>query len=103
MKTSHRLTAAQYDAMQLAALRPSRALEPFPHHIRGAARQSVLAALVANGYVAKCYLPMHIEYFLTDSGRTFFLSKDAFVAEPGSDVQPLIVARKPNEYLAAET
>lgn len=68
MTNAHRLTAAQYEAVRLAASRLSRALEPLPSYIRGAARQSVLTALVASGYVSKCYFPGHVEYVLTDSG-----------------------------------
>jgi hypothetical protein len=64
------LTAAQYEAVRLAAARPSRALEPMPSSIRGAAKLSVLAALIARGYAVKCYLPGHIEYVLTDAGLT---------------------------------
>lgn len=68
MTVAHRLTAAQYEAAQRAATRPSRALEPLPSNIKGAAKQSVLAALVARGYAVKCYLPGHVEYVLTEKG-----------------------------------
>ena len=54
MTVAHRLTAAQYEAAQRAATRPSQALEPLPSNIKGAAKQSVLAALVASGYAVKC-------------------------------------------------
>lgn len=57
MTAHHRLTVAQYEAARRAAMRPSRALEPLPSNIKGAAKQSVLAALVARGYAVKCYLP----------------------------------------------
>lgn len=49
------MTAAQYEAAQRGATRPSRALEPLPSNIKGAGKQSVLAALVARGYAVKCY------------------------------------------------
>ena len=65
MTVHHRLTVAQYEAARRAATRPSRALEPLPSNIKGAAKQSVLAALVARGYAVKCYLPGHVEYVLT--------------------------------------
>jgi len=54
--------------MRLAALRQSRALEPLPPYRRGAARESVLAALVARGYAVKRYLTGHVEYVLTEIG-----------------------------------
>lgn len=91
MRNSQRLTAAQYDAIRLAALRPSRALEPMPSYIRGAARQSVLAALVASGHAVKCYLPGHVEYVLTDAGLAHFLGKDAAAITSGAGVEPVIV------------
>lgn len=68
MTVHHRLTVAQYEAARGAATRPSRALEPLPSNIKGAAKQSVLAALVARGYAVKCYLPGHVEYVLTEIG-----------------------------------
>lgn len=68
MTPSLRLTAAQCDTLRMAALRPDKALDPMPSHIKGAARQSVLAALVASGHAVKCYLPGHVEYFLTELG-----------------------------------
>lgn len=68
MTVHHRLTVAQYEAARRAATRPSRALEPLPSNIKGAAKQSVLAALVARGYAVKCYLPGHVEYVLTEIG-----------------------------------
>lgn len=92
MTVAHRLTAAQYEAAQRAATRPSRALEPLPSNIKGAAKQSVLAALVARGYAVKCYLPGHVEYVLTDAGLALFLTRDAAAVRPGAGVQPLIIA-----------
>jgi hypothetical protein len=77
MTNAHRLTAAQYEAVRLAASRLSRALEPLPSYIRGAARQSVLTALVASGYVSKCYFPGHVEYVLTDLGLACLAGVDA--------------------------
>ena len=77
MTVAHRLTKAQYEAVQLAATRPGRALEPTPGNIRGAAKQSVLAALVAHGYAVKCYLPGHVEYVLTDAGVAVLLTRAA--------------------------
>ena len=68
MTVHHRLTVAQYEAARRAATRPSRALEPLPSNIKGAAKQSVLAALVTRGYAVKCYLPGHVEYVLTEIG-----------------------------------
>lgn len=73
MTNAHRLTAAQYEAVRLAASRLSRALEPLPSYIRGAARQAVLTALVTRGYAIKCYLPTHVEYLLTEVGLTAYL------------------------------
>lgn len=61
MTFHHHLTVAQYEAVRRAATRPSRALEPLPSNIKGAAKQSVLAALVARGYAVKCYPPGHVE------------------------------------------
>lgn len=77
MTNAHRLTAAQYEAVRLAAARPSRALEPLPTHTRGSAKHSVLAALVASGYVSKCYSPGHVEYVLTDLGLACLAGVDA--------------------------
>jgi len=88
MTVAHRLTVAQYEAAQRAATRPSRALEPLPSSIKGAAKQSVLAALVARGYAVKCYLPGHVEYVLTDAGLALLLTKDAAAGAPGASVQP---------------
>lgn len=68
MTVHHRLTVARYEAARRAATRPSRALEPLPSNIRGAAKQSVLTALVARGYAVKCFLPGHVEYVLTEIG-----------------------------------
>lgn len=98
---AHRLTAAQYEAPQRAATRPSRALEPLPPNIKGAAKQSVLAALVARGYAVKCYLPGHVEYVLTDAGLALFLTRDAAVGLPGAGVQPLIIAPNPADLPVA--
>ena len=64
------LTNTQYKVIQMAAARPSRALEPMPSNLRGAAKQSVLAALVAHGYAVKCHLPGHVEYVLSAAGLT---------------------------------
>lgn len=77
MTNAHRLTAAQYEAVRLAASRLSRALEPLPSYIRGAAKQSVLTALVASGYVSTCYFPGHVEYVLTDLGLAYLAGVDA--------------------------
>lgn len=69
MKIScHPLTATQLAVVQTAAARPGRVLEPLPSKIKGAAWQSVVDALLARGYVTKCYLPCHVEYVLTDVG-----------------------------------
>ena len=64
----HSLTDAQLAVVRAAAARPSRALEPLLHRIRGAAWQAVVDALVARGYATKCFLPFHVESVLTDSG-----------------------------------
>lgn len=85
MTVDHRLTATQCEAIQLAATRPSRALEPMPPRIKGAAKQSVLAALVASGYAVKCYLPGHVEYSLTDAGLALFPANCFAPAAPGRD------------------
>lgn len=66
--SSPAVTATQLDAVRQAASRPSRALEPLPAKIKGAARQSVLNALVSRGYAAKCFFPGHVEYVLTSAG-----------------------------------
>lgn len=92
MTIHHRLTVAQYEAARRAATRPSRALEPLPSNIKGAAKQSVLAALVARGYAVKCYLPGHVEYVLTDAGLALFLNTDVAAGPPTAGVQPLIIA-----------
>lgn len=92
MTVHHRLTVAQYEAARRAATRPSRALEPLPSNIKGAAKQSVLAALVARGYAVKCYLPGHVEYVLTDAGLALFLNRDVAAGPPTAGVQPLIIA-----------
>jgi hypothetical protein len=92
MNVTYRLTAAQYEAARRAATRPSRALEPLPSNIKGAARQSVLTALVARGYAVKCYLPGHVEYVLTDAGLALFNTKDAAAGPAGAGIQPLIIA-----------
>lgn len=92
MTVNHRLTVAQYEAARRAATRPSQALEPLPSNIKGAAKQSVLAALVARGYAAKCYLPGHVEYVLTDAGLALFLGTDGAAELPTAGVQPLITA-----------
>ncbi|GEM_PF-4200686 len=69
MTTSNQsLSAAQLATIRHAAARPSRTLDPLPPGIKGAARQAVIDALVANGYATKCYLPTHVEYLLTDLG-----------------------------------
>lgn len=68
MKAFPFVTAAQCAAIKQAADRPSRALEPLPAKINGAARQSVLDSLVARGYATKCFFPGHVEYVLTDLG-----------------------------------
>jgi len=62
------VSAAQLAVLRQAAARPSRALEPLPAKIRGAAKQAVLDALVARGYATKCYFPSHVEYVLTEAG-----------------------------------
>jgi hypothetical protein len=64
----HSLTDAQLAVVREAAARPSRALEPLPHRIKGAAWQAVVDALVTRGYATKCFFPSHVEYVLTDSG-----------------------------------
>ncbi|MCW5235831.1 hypothetical protein D5047_05770 [Verminephrobacter eiseniae] len=64
----HSLTDAQLAVVREAAARPSRALEPLLHRIRGAAWQAVVDALVARGYAIECFFPFHVEYVLTDSG-----------------------------------
>jgi hypothetical protein len=84
MTNAHRLTAAQYEAVRLAAARLSRALEPLPSYIRGAARQSVRTALVASGYVSKCYFPGHVEYVLTDLGLACLAGVDAAAVQRAS-------------------
>lgn len=66
--TPHILTDAQLAVVLEAAARPSRALEPLPHRIKGAAWQAVVDALVARGYATKCFFPSHVEYVLTDFG-----------------------------------
>ena len=69
MATSNQnLSAAQFATIRHAAARPGRTLDPLPPGIKGAARQAVIDALVANGYATKCYLPTHVEYLLTDLG-----------------------------------
>ena len=62
------LTDAQLAVVRAAAARPSRALDPLPHRIKGAAWQAVVDALVTRGYATKCFFPSHVEYVLTDSG-----------------------------------
>ena len=101
MTVAHRLTAAQYEAAQRAATRPSRALEPLPSNIKGAAKQSVLAALVASGYAVKRFLPGHAEYVLTDAGLALFLTRDAAAGPPGAGVQPLVIAPNPADLPVA--
>lgn len=101
MTVDHRLTVAQYKAAQCAATRPSRALAPLPSNIKGAAKQSVLAALVARGFAVKCYLPGHVEYVLKDAGLALFLTKDAAAGAPGAGVQPLIIAPNPADLPVA--
>ena len=64
----HPLTDAQLAVVRAAAAKPSRALEPLPHRIKGAAWQAVVDALVTRGYATKCFFPSHVEYVLTDSG-----------------------------------
>lgn len=64
----HSLTDAQLVVVVQAAARPSRALEPLPHRIKGAVWQAVVDALVARGYATKCFFPSHVEYVLTDFG-----------------------------------
>jgi len=85
MTIAHRLTAAQYEAALRAATRPSRALEPLPSNIRGAAKQSVIAALVAGGYAVKCYLPGHVEYSLTEAGLALFPADRFAPVAPGGE------------------
>ncbi len=68
MKTIPTVTPAQLAALQQAAARATRALEPLPAKINGAARQSVLNSLVVHGYATKCYFPGHVEYSITDLG-----------------------------------
>lgn len=75
MKAFPLITAAQLAAVQQAAGRPSRALEPLPAKINGAARQSVLDALVVCGYATKCYFPGHVEYVLTELGLAISLQE----------------------------
>jgi hypothetical protein len=75
MTVHHRLTVAHYKAVRLEATRPSRVLEPLPSNIKGAAMQSVLAALVARGYAVKCQLLQHIEYVLTKPSVGRYLVK----------------------------
>jgi len=65
---SCRLTTAQLAVVQLASTRASRSLAPLPAGLRGAAGQSVIDALVNQGYAARCFLPAHAEYVLTDAG-----------------------------------
>jgi len=89
MRKPHRLTAAQYDTIRLAALRPSHALEPLPSYIRGAARQSVLAALIASGYAARCYFPGHIEYALTESGLARYRAESDCAQVQGASGAPV--------------
>ena len=68
MKAFPFVTTAQLAVVRQAAGRPSRALEPLPAKIKGAARQSILDSLVSRGYATKCYFPGHVEYLLTDLG-----------------------------------
>lgn len=103
MTVTYRLTAAQYEAAQRAATRPSRALEPLPSNIKGAAKQSVLSALVARGYAVKCYLPGHVEYVLTDAGLGLFLARDTAAGPPAAGVEPLIIAPNSADSPVART
>lgn len=82
MTDHHCLTVAQYEAVRRAATRPSRALEPLPSNIKGAAKQSVLAALVARGYAVKCFLPGHVEYVLTEIGLAAYRSAAQATIQP---------------------
>lgn len=66
--SDHCLTTAQLAVVREAATRPSRALEPLPYKIKGAARRAVVDALVARGYATRCFFPSHVEYVLTEFG-----------------------------------
>jgi len=78
----HTLSDAQLAVVRAAAARPSRALEPLPHRIKGAAWQVVVDALVARGYATKCFFPSHVEYVLTDFGMAAALSHAAQRNQP---------------------
>lgn len=73
----HTLSDAQLAVVRAAAARPSRALEPLSHRIKGAAWQVVVDALVARGYATKCFFPSHVEYVLTDLGMAASLQNFA--------------------------
>lgn len=78
----HTLSDAQLAVVRAAAARPSRALEPLPHRIKGAAWQVVVDALVARGYATKCFFPSHVEYVLTDLGMAASLQNFAADSTP---------------------
>lgn len=79
---NHTLSDAQLAVVQAAAARPGRALKPLPHRIKGAAWQAVVDALVARGYVTKCFFPSHVEYVLTDLGVAASLQNFAADSAP---------------------
>jgi len=78
----HTLTDAQLALVREAAARPSRALGPLPHRLKGAAWQAVVDALVARGYATRCFFPSHVEYVLTDLGFAASLQDYASGATP---------------------
>lgn len=78
----HTLSDTQLAVVRAAAARPGQALKPLPNRIKGAAWQAVVDALVARGYVTKCFFPSHVEYVLTDSGVAASLQNFAADSTP---------------------
>lgn len=78
----HTLTDSQLAVVRAAAARPSRALEPLPPRIKGAAWQVVIDSLVMRGYATKCFFPSHVEYVLTDLGMAASLQSFATDSTP---------------------
>ena len=62
-----KLTATQTTVLKAAAARPDGNIEPLPTNLRGGARTSVIAGLLARDLITKFQCQDRVEYHLTDA------------------------------------
>ena len=64
-----KLTATQTTVIKAAAARPDGNIEPLPTNLRGGAKTTVIAGLLARDLITKVQHPDHVEYYLTDAAH----------------------------------